>query len=279
LAESVIKRINGNLRLSTYLEFTEQYEESSSHITISLEPAKRFISSLKGPEVGGIMQGLKDIAIKIGDQTGIKSQLSDESKLYDADLKYGIGIPPDTRELIAENAYTVIKDMKILISRGHDTSKHRFYETLCVKSANYELFKIIDQYDNEMYSGGIEIHRLINLEVVGEDRIKEHIKKFSNVISAGKYIVTLTNHTGFDVVIGVGYQKKDIAVQLFPDPYTQVVNFGICSYNPMYIVSMTRLSENLEDNGKKLQEHWDPNKIDESIDKWLVASKSTNLHA
>jgi hypothetical protein len=115
--------------------------------------------------------------------------------------------------------------------------------------------------------------------IVGEDRIKERIKKFSNVISAGKYIITLTNHTGFDVVIGEGEDDRNFAVQLFPDPYTQVVNFGICSDNPIYTASMTRLFENLEDNGKKLQEYWDPNKIDESTDKWLVASKSTNLHA
>jgi hypothetical protein len=40
------------LRLS---EFKEQYEDSDSNIKHSLNPAKEFVSGLKGPELGDIM--------------------------------------------------------------------------------------------------------------------------------------------------------------------------------------------------------------------------------
>ena len=75
LAETVIQRIGDRLGTHTYLEFKKQYDDSSSGVEESLKPAKDFLSHLSKPDIGYFMEELKQIAIRVGDETRIASSL------------------------------------------------------------------------------------------------------------------------------------------------------------------------------------------------------------
>jgi hypothetical protein len=75
LAETVIQRIGDRLGTYTYLEFKKQYEDSNSGIKESLKLAQDFLSNLSKPDIGNFMEELKQIVIKVGDETGISSSL------------------------------------------------------------------------------------------------------------------------------------------------------------------------------------------------------------
>jgi hypothetical protein len=75
LAEALMRRQDNHLRTATYLEFKEQYEDTNSHIKKSLKPAKDFVSHLKPPEVDKLMGEVKQVAIRIGSESGIRSSL------------------------------------------------------------------------------------------------------------------------------------------------------------------------------------------------------------
>jgi hypothetical protein len=74
LAEAVIRKDTTH-HICSYLEFKKSYQDTSSNLKKSLEPAKIFISSLEGPEVASIMADLKKLVILIEDHTGIVSKL------------------------------------------------------------------------------------------------------------------------------------------------------------------------------------------------------------
>lgn len=78
LAEAVIKT-GPNHSISSYLEFKKNYEDTSSYLKKSLEPAKIFVSELEGSEVTGIMDDLKKLVILIEEHTGIRSKLKNET--------------------------------------------------------------------------------------------------------------------------------------------------------------------------------------------------------
>jgi hypothetical protein len=52
-----------------------------------------------------------------------------------------------------------------------------------------------------MYDRGVTIHRIINIENMDKSIIKEHLKKFSDQISSGKYRVTSTTHSEIELVV------------------------------------------------------------------------------
>jgi hypothetical protein len=67
-----------------------------------------------------------------------------------------------------------------------------------------------------------------------------------------------------------------LTIQLYPDRYKRRVDLAIYSFDRIFMVSMTRLFETLEAQGKSLRKYWDPNKVDESIDNWFQAFKTAN---
>jgi hypothetical protein len=277
LAESVIKRVNGNLNLSTYLEFTERYIDSQSHMRLSLEPAKQFISSLEGHEVGNIMNELKDIAISIGNETGIKSQLSDESDLHNTNVEYSQQrILSDTRYV--NHIYSQGRVMEF-IRENKKRTKNRFYSLMCIKGfdKNYDDYFTEDEYEKDMFNRDVSIHRLINIETVGKSIIRKHLKKFSDVISDGKYLVTSTTFNAYEMAICFGYKEDyNLAIQLIHDPFSMSVDLALYSDFLLYIAAMTKFFESLENSGEKFNKYWDANKIDESIDKWFKACGVAN---
>jgi hypothetical protein len=78
LAETVIQRIEGRLSTCTYVEFKKQYEDTNTGTKESLKPADDFLRLLKRPEIAILMDRLKTIAIRLGQETGIASSLVKE---------------------------------------------------------------------------------------------------------------------------------------------------------------------------------------------------------
>ena len=75
LAEAVMEREEGRLRTSTYMDFRHHYEGTNSLVEVSLEPAKRFIAALKGPEVAGLLDELRRTAERLGSVTRIPTTI------------------------------------------------------------------------------------------------------------------------------------------------------------------------------------------------------------
>ena len=172
----------------------------------------------------------------------------------------------------------MIKKTFELIDEYRKKTKNRFYGLWCADRFDVDYFDKYFEYETEMYNRGVEIHRLINIETVGEQAIREHLKKFSAVITSGKYIATSTRHTEFEMVVCFECKEEDdnndtLAIQLLPDRYKRRVDLAIYSFDRIFMVSMTRFFERRV-TGKGLQKYWDPNKVDESIDNWFQACKS-----
>ena len=169
------------------------------------------------------------------------------------------------------------KEIFEFIQMNKEKTKDRFYGLWCLDRVEKERFTEYFQYEREMYSRSVNVHRLINTKTVDKSIIREHIKNFSDFISDGRYIITSTTHSEYEMVICFGCLKdvkssNTLAIQLIPDRTEWKVDLAIYSYYRTYRVTMVRLFELLEKNGKNLKEYWDPNKPDESIDKWFKSS-------
>lgn len=188
----------------------------------------------------------------------------------------------DTKELIrrasdrdVDYIKTNEKEIFDLVQENKKRTKNRFYGIWCVERFETERFTEYFEYEKEMHNRGVRIHRLINTETVSKPIIREHLKKFSDAISDGKYIVTSTTHRDYEMVVCFECKEGDnntLALQLLPDRINRRVDLAIYSFYRTYMVTMTRLFESLEERGENLNDYWDSNKPDESINKWITAS-------
>jgi hypothetical protein len=195
-------------------------------------------------------------------------------------------IQGDTKELIKKMSQREVEYIKVqekifeLINENKKRTNNRFYGIWCADRVETEHFTEYFEYERQMYNRGVEIHRLINTGTVAKPIIKEHLRKFSDVISKGKYIVISTTHSEYEMVVCFQCKEGDdnntLAIQLIPDRVQRTVGLAIYSFYRIYVATMTRLFESLEERGENLRDYWDPNKPDESIDKWFEAS---NKHA
>jgi hypothetical protein len=193
-------------------------------------------------------------------------------------------IQTDTKELVKKISQRDVEYVKgqekifELIQENKKRTKNRFYGIWCVERFDTENFSEYFEYEREMYIRGVKIHRLINTATVNNHMIREHIKKFSDVISDGKYIVVSTTHSEYEMVIcfqcreGDDEDNNTLAIQLFPDRMVRTVGLAVYSFYRTYMVTMTRFFESLEEHGENLNDYWDPSKPDESIDKWFEAA-------
>jgi hypothetical protein len=192
-------------------------------------------------------------------------------------------IQSDTKELIKKISQRDVEYIKgqekvfELIQENKKRTKNRFYAVWCAERFETENFTEYFEYEREMYNRGVKIHRLINTTTMDKHIIKEHLKKFSDFISDGRYMVTSTIHSGYEMVVCFQCKEGDdnntLAIQLFPDRMVRTVDLAVYSFNRTYMVTMTRLFESLEGNGESLKNYWNPNNLDESIDKWFEASE------
>ena len=72
LAEAVLEIEKERLRVCSYLNFKEKYE-NNANVKTSLVPAKSFVEALEGPGIELIMLRLKEIAQMLPQATGIAS--------------------------------------------------------------------------------------------------------------------------------------------------------------------------------------------------------------
>lgn len=187
----------------------------------------------------------------------------------------------DTRELIRRLPEPLVNYIKSdekkifeLLDENKKKVKHQFYGIWCV--GNYDQNRLLKYYDTELdlYNNNSDIitHRLINTETINRNLIKEHLMKFSDAISRGKYIVSSTNYEEYEIVICFEVKEgsdNTLAVQLLPDRVNNRVDLAIFSFDRMFLVAMKKQYDWLEKSGKKLNDYWDANHPESSIKKWF----------
>jgi hypothetical protein len=63
--------------------------------------------------------------------------------------------------------------------------------------------------------------------------------------------------------------NNTLAIRLIPEHVNWMVDLAVYSFYLTHMVTMTGLSELLEERGENLKRYWDSSKPDESIDKWF----------
>ena len=76
LAETVLEKEEQYLRVSTFLNFRKQYDDSSSSIRTLLAPTKEFVLQLDGSNISEIMKDLSTIAERLSEETGIRTSVT-----------------------------------------------------------------------------------------------------------------------------------------------------------------------------------------------------------
>jgi hypothetical protein len=71
----VLEKAEQSLRVSTYLDFKKQYDNSQSNVQTLLSPAKQFVSHLDQSKVSEIMEQPYNIVKKLESETGLEQSL------------------------------------------------------------------------------------------------------------------------------------------------------------------------------------------------------------
>jgi len=161
----------------------------------------------------------------------------------------------------------ILKGASAVLSRGDklkNEAKKCIYGVWCYSGYNYDELANYFRKEKELIKKGVEVHRLVNIELVGKANARKHCEDFKDEIIGGHYILTSVKYHSREFLI-VDHKK---ALILYQDLCAKDVGGGIGPHDePYWVASYDNEYEELEKSGNRLT--MDSSNWQQRIDEWI----------